>query len=313
MSDCEKAVDGFKSYIEKFADGLFVLKANYYLADCLYRNKQDEQAEKSYKEVISYPKSEFTEVSLMRLASINYGDEDYVESLEYYEQLASTAEDVNRLKDAYVGILRSAEKLSNDTKVVQYAEIIMANDKYSPEIRSEAMLYRARSLWKLNETMKAYQAYTDLKEKSQGAPKAEATYYVALLQNMDQDYEASNESIFWMIENLPSYKYWRFKSLLILADNYWKMDDAFQANYTLEFVITEDYDDEIVAEARRLKEDIRRAEEQKSLDLEKEEEEINQIDLNENPEDPDDPGDLKEDTEEEELEIEESEKKEDDE
>jgi hypothetical protein len=279
MNDCENAVGGFQSYLKKFPEGYFVLKSNYYMAECAYSAHNDELAEQAYKAVVALPKSEYSERSLVKLAGLNFDAEDYNEALQYYEQLASWAEEVQRLRDAYVGILRSANKLDNQTKVVQYADIILADDKFEPEIRNEAMLLRARGYVQLEDLDKAWQAYIELKQKAQGAPKAEAAYYVAFFENQAGLYDSSNASVFWMIDNLPSYKDWRFKSLLLLADNYWKLGDAFQANYTLDFVIEEDYDEAIVSEAKELKEEIRRAEEQQKLKDEQREEDINQIDI----------------------------------
>jgi meiotically up-regulated gene 157 (Mug157) protein len=57
------------------------------------------------------------------------------------------------------------------------------------------------------------------------------------------------------------------------------LDDAFQANYTLDFIIEEQYSEEIVAQAKDLKEEIRRVEEKKKLEQEQREEDINQIDI----------------------------------
>ena len=279
MNDCENAMPGFQAYLKKFPEGYFVLKSNYFLAECAYTNHQDGIAEEAYKKVIDLPKSKYSETSLVKLAGLNYDAEDYEEALQYYERLASWAEDVQRLRDAYVGILRSADKVDDQTKVVQYADIIIADDKFEPEIRNEAMLLRARGYLQLEVQDKAWQAYLELREKSQGAPKAEASYYIAYFENQAGLYDSSNATVFWMIENLPSYKEWRFKSLLLLADNYWKLGDAFQANYTLDFIIDENYSEQLVEEAKALKEEIRRAEEQQKLKDEQREEDINQIDI----------------------------------
>lgn len=59
-----------------------------------------------------------------------------------------------------------------------------------------------------------------------------------------------------MIDNLPSYQKWRHEALLVMAKNYWKLDDIFQAEYTLDFIIGENYSEEIVQKANALKERI---------------------------------------------------------
>ena len=65
-----------------------------------------------------------------------------------------------------------------------------------------------------------------------------------------------------LIEDLPSFKEYKLKALLILARNFWKLEDIFQANYTLDFVISSEYSPVILEEARNLKEEIKLSEQQ---------------------------------------------------
>ena len=70
---------------------------------------------------------------------------------------------------------------------------------------------------------------------------------------MDLDYQQSNTKVFWLIDNLPGQAEWRYNSLLVLAKNYADLNDFFQANYTLDFLIDEQYSDEIVTQAGAIK------------------------------------------------------------
>jgi hypothetical protein len=60
-----------------------------------------------------------------------------------------------------------------------------------------------------------------------------------------------------MIDNLPTYPQWRWKSLLLMAKNYAGLQDDFQANYTLDYII-DNAEGAIVAEAQQFKSDLAR-------------------------------------------------------
>ncbi len=285
-NDCESAMKSFDSYLRKFPDGYFSIQANFFLGECAYKAKNDVVAEEALTRVVNQTRSEYTERSISMLASINYTAQDYAKALFYYEQLLSFSEEIVQLRKARIGAMRCAVKLNLPEKVQQFAEVIINDERIEPEVKSEALVARARSYWALEDLPNAYSSYQEVKTKTKGESQAEASYFIAKIQNINAEYEASNTTIFWMIDNLPSYQKWRFMSLLILADNYYKTEDSFQANYTLDFIIEENYSPEIVAEAKAKKEEIRRAKEQQELEQKQREEELNNelIELEELPE-----------------------------
>ena len=59
----------------------------------------------------------------------------------------------------------------------------------------------------------------------------------AFFQNKDANYEASNESIQKLVKDYSSFKDFSAKGLIVMAKNYYELDDAFQATYILESVI----------------------------------------------------------------------------
>lgn len=275
-NDCENAMPAFDGYVTKFPDGIFSLNANYYLGECAYKAHKDELAEAALDRVVNEARSEYTERSIAMLASINYASKDYSRALHFYEQLFNFSEEPAQLQKARIGAMRCAVAVQDANKALQFAEIILQDERVDPEVKSEAMLVKARSHWQLQEITNAHQAYDEVKQKTKGEPQAEAAYFISKIQNFNEEYQASNETIFWMIDKLPSYQKWRYQALLIMADNYWKMEDVFQANYTLDFIIEENYDADIVGQAKLLKEEIKRVEEQKAEEMKKREDEINE-------------------------------------
>ena len=82
------------------------------------------------------------------------------------------------------------------------------------------------------------------------------------------DDEESQKRIFDLLQNMPSYNYWGNRALILLARNYWKLDDLYQANYTLDQILKRSNNDEILAEAQKWKDELTRSEEKKSSERE---------------------------------------------
>jgi len=59
---------------------------------------------------------------------------------------------------------------------------------------------------------------------------------------------------------MPSFKEWKMRSLLVMARNFWKMDDIFQAKYVIDFIIESEFSKELSVEAEELKQEINLAE-----------------------------------------------------
>jgi hypothetical protein len=108
----------------------------------------------------------------------------------------------------------------------------------------------------MKDSVDAKMYYTQVAEEVRGEAQAEANYHLASFEFRQGKFEASNERIFWMIDNLPTYPQWRWKSLLLMAKNYAGVKDDFQANYTLDFIIENaDYGD-IASQAQAFKSEL---------------------------------------------------------
>jgi hypothetical protein len=101
---------------------------------------------------------------------------------------------------------------------------------------------------------------------AEGESKARALYHIASIQYSNEEYDSSEVTIYKLIEDLPSFKEYKMKSLILLAKNFWKRKDIFQAKYTLDFVIKTAYSDEITKTATLLKEEIEADEKQQEVE-----------------------------------------------
>ena len=109
----------------------------------------------------------------------------------------------------------------------------------------------------LADSTSAKMYYTEIAEKIQGEAQVESNFYLAQFDHVQSDFETSNERVFWIIDNLPTYTQWRWKILLLMAKNYAGLQDDFQANYTLDYII-ENATEEAVSEALEFKAQLSR-------------------------------------------------------
>ena len=88
--------------------------------------------------------------------------------------------------------------------------------------------------------------------------KAEAVYYDAFFKNKEGNYKLSNVSVQKLASELSPYRYWGGKGLVIMAKNFYELEDAYQATYILESIIQkfsdfEDLVEEASSELNRIK------------------------------------------------------------
>lgn len=256
LQSCEEAMPAFETYLQRFADGVFAVKANFLLAECALGAGNTQKAKQSYQFVVRGPVNDYTEKAWLQLGHIAMAEEKYSEALTAYNQVVQSAQSAERYRAASVGRMRAASELENWQQAVTYAEVALKDPGLSPQERNAGLLIQARGLWKTNRNEESYRVYKVIRDSSVGIARGEASYYISKFLLQTENYEQSNEEVFWMVDNLPNYPKWRYESLLVMAENYWRLDDIFQAEYTLDFIIEQNFSEDVVNRAQDLKDRI---------------------------------------------------------
>jgi tetratricopeptide (TPR) repeat protein len=95
-------------------------------------------------------------------------------------------------------------------------------------------LFLARAYLKLNNESEAEKAYAVVLESASGELAAEALYYSAYFEHKKGNYEASTEAVKNLTKNYARFQQFGFKGLILMAKNFYALDDAFNATYILE-------------------------------------------------------------------------------
>jgi tetratricopeptide (TPR) repeat protein len=257
---CTEAISAFDNYLRKYPSGLFVVNANYYQADCAFRQNNFDLALSGYEKVISQPVSQFTESALLGAATIRYDRKEYEAAGRHYAQLEQVASFATNVLEGQIGLMRCDFQLGNYERAMTAADQVIANENSPENIAVEARLIRG----KINFANKSYDSakldFAWLATNAKTKEGAEGKYRMAEIAYIQGDLDGSEKIIFELVQGFASYDFWKIKGFLLLADVYTARKDYFQAKATLKSVIDNVKDQALVDEAKRKLAEIELAE-----------------------------------------------------
>jgi len=258
--DFENAAAGLESYLSKFPNGLFAVKAHYLLADCYFRQGQNAKALPHYVAVASAGKNQYSERSLYNAANIAYSLGDYNKAATLYQRLSEGAESDNSLLQGGIGGLRCAAALNNHSGVIEAGYKLLSEPKATSELKDEAWLLMARSFFDNNMSDSAFACYEHLSTSTNGEYNGEARCRQAEIL-MRKGSLVQAEKMIEQIVSDASSDYWLAYSFILWADIYYSRGNTMQAKQTLQSIV-DNYDGEELVSVARQKLSLITAEEQ---------------------------------------------------
>lgn len=254
--DYNKAIPALASFVQKYPNSGYGNAANYALGESYYQTNQYDAAKTPMAQV-ARTNNEFQEDALLRLSQIYLNENDATKALLTLENLNQITQNPAYRTFTEIHLMRLYSDKEQHGKAVDMANKVLANPKNETSVLQEAELTKARNLFASGKKNQAREAYAQLESASSNAVKAEALYHKAWFLNKDKKYEVSNETVFYLASKLSDQQYWGSKALVVMADNYYHLDDLYQANATIDAVL-ENYQNypDVIAEAEKVKEKI---------------------------------------------------------
>ncbi|MHC1708249.1 MAG: tetratricopeptide repeat protein [Bacteroidales bacterium] len=235
--DCNSAIQGFRNYLDKFKKGAFTVQSKFYMAECLFRNNQPDEALDLYVQVIGEARSKFTETALLNSSAIYFSKKNYDKALEYYRQLQEIAEiPLNRLT-AQTGVMRCTYLLGKHEEAIVSSQALIINEQSSVELITEAHLTQAKSAMELKQIPLAQTEFEKTYKLAKNEKGAEAKFNLAIIAFNQENFKEAEKLIFEFINEFPSYDYWLARNFILLADVYIKTGNNIQAKQTLQSII----------------------------------------------------------------------------
>ena len=242
--DCIKASKLFGSYINRFGGGFFILKANYYKAECDFKLKNMDDALVCYEFVANQNRSDFTERATRQTAVLCYSKKQWRKAFEYYSALERIASGRENLQVAVTGMMKTTMTAFSIDTAAMYSFKYVNSGLSTKDGLLDANLNIARFYMGTNLYDSALVGWNYLIKETKNVYAAEAKYHVAYIQFTKKDYNGSKKTVFEISEKYASYNKWYEKAFLLLAEIYHAQKDNFQAKATLQSLI-ENLDDGI--------------------------------------------------------------------
>lgn len=233
------AISGFQKYITNYPEGLHALKSNFYLAQLLVKEGRNEEAIPNYQYVVDQDQSEFSEEALNKLSQILLEKEDWTNAIPLLARLETEANFPQNVIYAQSNLMKGYYQSEDYKNAVAYAEKVLQNSKIDANVEYDAKIIIARSAYKTDDYPTAEEFYKEVERNASGELKAEALYFSAFFKNRNKKYAASNKVVQKVISDYSAYKYWGAKSFIIMAKNYYALEnsDPYQATFILENII----------------------------------------------------------------------------
>jgi TolA-binding protein len=250
-NNTDKAISQFNGYLNQFPNGLHALQAHFYVGQLYYKKGLIENAAPHYKYIVDGSRNEFTEEALSRLSQHYLESKNWNKAIPLLQRLEEEANFPQNVIFAQSNLMKANYQMESFSKAVLYAEKVLENSKIDNKIKADANIIIARSAMKTNNEEKAKEAYAKVEIVATGETAAEALYYNAYFKNKESKFEASNTTIQKLAKDFSGYKYYSAKGLVLMAKNFYALNDAFQATYILESVLKNftEFDD-VINEAK---------------------------------------------------------------
>jgi TolA-binding protein len=232
--NCQRATEVFRNYLNEFQNGSFRLNAQFYLAECLNKSGNSDEALGLYREVIRNPNNQFMEQALIGASELLYSKEEYSEAYGYYEQLERLTSTPENRSAALRGQLRSAYQEGDAEKSIKVAGRIKSASDIPEELLREAVFVSAKAHYSLNEYDQALADFRKTANEVVSIEGAESKYRVAEILYKKGNIDESEKIVTQFIDQNSPHQYWMAKMFLLLADISIKKGDNLQARATLQ-------------------------------------------------------------------------------
>lgn len=247
---CPQAIGAFGDYLSKYPNGAYALNALFYRGDCHYRANEFEKALPDLEAVIARNAPDFMESALFGASDILYREKRWEGALDHFRALETRASSPQNTLVAQVGVMRCLKELGRSDEAATAAEKVAANPTAQADLKAEAGLLVAHGFLARNDTEGAYTKFKAISSAITNAYGAEAKYHMAYIRHLQKQYRKAESEVFDLVKRYPSYDHWKARAFILLGDVYVQLDDRFQAKATLQSVINNSKEPELVAQAQ---------------------------------------------------------------
>ena len=154
---------------------------------------------------------------------------EYAQAQKYYQQLSQQTTQADIQMTALEGTLRSSFEAKDYAATAQAATQILQNQKASPNLIGEALIYRAESYIAQGRAGEGVKDLQTLSEDQRTSYGAQANVRLAQYAFDTNQYTAAEQLLNKFIDSGTTHQYWLARAFILLADVYNKTNRAVEA------------------------------------------------------------------------------------
>ena len=266
----KQAKKSFLYYLDVYPRGFNSIQSRFTLAEIYYEEENFNEALNYYRQIIDLGSNEYREEALVKASKILISDLLLEDAIVLLEELNEVAVFPENKRYSLFNLMRAYYQSNQFVKSLDKVEEVLAINQLAPKIKWDAYDILAHASLKINDSLKAKKAFKILEKSPIDKLAAEALYFDAHNYFRIKEHVKSNEIIASLSQKFNAQPIWAAKSLLLMAKNFYALEDSFQATYILESLI-ENYSrfDDLTVIAKSLLEEIQQRESQKNASLSK--------------------------------------------
>ena len=249
----KQAKKSLVEYLIKFPDDQNFIKANFYLSKIFIKEEDFERALEKLLKISNLPYSEYSEEILYNLITILKKTNKHDETEKYLLTLEKLTQTKSIKSFTNLNLMFFYFKKQNYDKSVFYAQKNLIDELVDVKTKNESKYILAKSYLNLENYKKADVFFEELTNSLTDSIAIEALFYKAKRSNEFKDYNQSNKLIEEISTKYKSIPKWSAKSMLLMSDNFYKMNDPFQSIFLLETLINNFSDNEILVKQAKVK------------------------------------------------------------
>jgi TolA-binding protein len=251
--DWQGTVGAVNAYLDKFpSKQIYEKQARFIRAQALVNLNRSQEAVVDYNIILNDWTSAYTEKSLISMAKLYISQKKYNEAIVFLKKLETNAEFKEDYSFAINNLMLCYAQMQMPDDVLNYVKQVRGNDKAAQEDKFRTGLYAGKAYLQKGDTTAAVKEFDYTVTNTKTVAAAEAKYNIANVEYLKGHYKTSQKMCFDLAKDMPNYDYWVAKTYILLADNYVRLKDNFQAKATLQSII-DNYkgNDDILQTARQ--------------------------------------------------------------
>ena len=237
----QKAITGFTSFLQAYAESAKVYDVKYYMAESYYRLREFDKALPIYTELGNDPTYTLVNKAVARVAEIQFKQGKYDQAIVSFHRAEKIAANKKELYTAWSGLMESYFLLTQYDSVNAYANLILEKGNVNMGAQNKASLYLGKSAMARGDYETAKDEFLNTLNSAQDEYGAEAKYRIGEIFYLTKEYKQCFETLVGLTTQFGTYEDWVGRSYLLQSDNFLAMGDRFQAKQTLQSLIDNNF------------------------------------------------------------------------